>query len=206
VLFATVRAGDPPPNSSTAVCRRLDNQASRTRETHRQQVSTEASDYKVNQETETGFKRTVNNPGHKVLNCVIFQLTQEYIVVLALVDAQLALHNGNPRQSQIVPIADMASLLDRCLVAPQARARVAATVADVLQKIVDHAGQARSLLTPNPTDPARYQVNRTLTSTIEIKDSSGAAERTIVVPGIVLNVDRPVILRPNTATAPLAVD
>jgi hypothetical protein len=191
---------------ANAVNKQLDRQASQTHDTHKQQVRTEATGTEINQETETGFKQTIDNRGNpNVLNCVIFQLTQEYIIVLSLIDAQLAFYNGNPRQSTMVSLRDMSTLLEQCVASPEARARIAATVVDTLQKIVDHSGQTRSLVIPVGGDPVHYQVDRSLTSTYEVKDTTGAVTRSIVVPGIVLTVDRPVVLTPNTAMAPLEI-
>jgi hypothetical protein len=184
---------------SKSAGRQLEHKANETQETHKQQVSIKNESSEINQQTETGFKQVVDNRDNpNPLNFSVFQLTQEYIVVLTLVDARLAFHNGNPRQSQSASIREMASLLNECLIEPDARNRIAATVVDTLQNIVDYAGGTRSLVEPMLNDPSHYQNTSKLTSTYEVKDSEGNLLRTIVVPGIILNVDRPVVLTPNT--------
>ena len=114
----------------------------------------------------------------------------------------LAFHNGDPKQSKIVSILDMASLLEEVIVEPTVGWDIAATVVDTLQNIVDFAGQKQSLQVPDSNDPARFQVNSKLSSTYEVTDSAGKFLRSIVVPGIILSVQRPVVLTANTATAP----
>jgi len=108
---------------------------------------------------------------------------------------------------RVVPIQDraIAELLNECIMEPRARARLTATLLDVLQNIVDHAGQTRSMIVRDPADPTRFQVDRMLTPTFEAKDSTGQQLRSIVVPGILLNVERPVVLTTSTAMAPLKV-
>ena len=64
----------------------------------------------VNVETETGFIQTIDNSQNpNNLNIELFQLTQEYIVVTALVDAELVFHNDDHQETRAVPIEDMAT-------------------------------------------------------------------------------------------------
>jgi hypothetical protein len=54
-----------------------------------------------------------NSASAQPLNFILFQLTQEYILVLSLVDAQLVFRNGDDRATVSAPIRDMGRLLDR---------------------------------------------------------------------------------------------
>lgn len=191
---------------ANTVNKQLEKQAAETRDIHKQRVIKAEAEHVINQETETGFRQTIENTSQSAtLNCFLLEVTQEYIIVLSLVDAKLAFHNGNPRDSQVVPTRDMAKLLDQCILQPEARARISATVMDVLKNIVDHSGQTRSLIVQAPGDPALFQVDRTLTSKVEVKDTTGQLLRPIVVPGIVLNVQRPVVLTANALMAPARI-
>src|SRR6185436_19355238 len=72
------------------VINQTEEQRSKTHEDHRQQIETAEASHVVNDEIETGFKQVIDNTDNpNPLNCVIFQLTQEYIVVLSLVDMKL---------------------------------------------------------------------------------------------------------------------
>ncbi|HEU4324041.1 MAG TPA: hypothetical protein VFS21_12905 [Roseiflexaceae bacterium] len=100
----------------------------------------------------------------------------------------------------------MENLIEQCIIDENARARVSATIIDILQHIEDHSGDTRSLIISDTDERARFQVDREQTSTLEIKDSTGRVMRSIVVEGIVINVTRPVVLTTNTAMAPIQVN
>jgi len=60
------------------------------------------------------------------------------------------------------------------------------------------------LLAPAASGAPR-RLNGDLKSTYEVIDSAGKSVRQIVVPGIIVKVDRPVVLTPNTALCNLSV-
>ena len=96
----TVRAG-----FTDAVGEVTNDLTNETDETHRQQVTIADSAHVVDVQTETGFIQTIDNSDNpNNLNIELFQLTQEYIVVTALVDAKLEFHNDDPREVRSVPI------------------------------------------------------------------------------------------------------
>jgi hypothetical protein len=199
----SVRGGtqDTRKAFAASVSKQIGHQANQTHETHRQQVRTEDTDHQINNQTESGFKQVIENGTPQPINVALYQLTQEYIAVLSLIDAQIAFRNGNPRQSMTVPVRDAAVLLQKYLTTSEAQTAVQSAVIDALDNVFDYAGQSRSLLVPVQNQsavPAR-QVDAKITSTYEVRDSNGSLLRTIVVPGIVVNVDRPVVLTPNTA-------
>jgi hypothetical protein len=184
-----------------AVRRATNHLTNETHQTHKQQVSVADESHVVNVEVETGFIQTIDNSDNpNNLNIEMFQLTQEYIAVTSLVDAKLSFHNEDPREARTVPIREMNTLLAECIVDEAARERIAATIADVLANIVDHTGQTRSLLTPTTGADTRVQVDPALTTTFDLKKSDGTS-RSFVVDGIVMNIDRPVVMTPNTELA-----
>jgi hypothetical protein len=96
----------------------------------------------------------------------------------------------------------MDDLLARCIVDPDLKARIGSAIVAAASDVIDVAGKTRSILTPDSTATAA-QVDRTLTSTYELRNTGGELVRTIEVPGIIISVDRPVVLTTDTALAPL---
>ncbi len=178
-------------------------QATRTHDSHREQVSMRDASQQIDVSTETGFKQVVDNSDNPdPINFVLFQLTQEYVLVLSLVGARLVFRNGDEREARSAPIREMGSLLDRCVIDPTARDAAAKAVVTALTSVIDHAGATRSLVSAGATAAAVF-VDPTLTTSFPLTNSEGKVVRQIVVPGIVIDVDRPVVLTPNTALATL---
>jgi hypothetical protein len=206
-----VRGGSQDVRNEFAksVGRQIGKQATATNETHKNSVREVKDSTTINTETETVFEQMIDNTANsEPINCAILQLVQEYIVVLSMIDAQLAFRNGNPRQSKTVSISNMKSLLEETLIQPEAQARVAAVVADSLQNVTGVDNKIHSLIariSPEATDTTHYRIDTAVTSTYEVKDSAGNLARSIVVPGVILHVDRPVVLTPNTAFVPMHI-
>ncbi|WP_461087511.1 hemopexin repeat-containing protein [Streptomyces deserti] len=168
---------------ASAVGTQLQRHASDTKETHRQRVSVQSAEYKLDMSKETGYVIQVDNSDGTVpLNYQAQQLTQEYIVVLSLSDASLAFLNGDDRQERRTPLRGAGELLEACLLEPTARDRVEASIVDALQHIIDVNGETRSL----------EQTTSSLTTTCSTKSG------TLEVPGIALKVDTVVVSTPNT--------
>ncbi|BCJ45064.1 hypothetical protein GCM10010168_68640 [Actinoplanes ianthinogenes] len=181
-----------------AVGRQVNNARQESQDRHSQQVRTEETNTSIDQQTEQGYRQVVDNlASDRPLNFVLFQLTQEYILVLSLVDAQLAFRNGDDRAAQSVPIRDMGKLLDAVLADPAVRADVARAVTAALSAVTDATtGTDRSLLTEAGT-----AVDPKVRTTFRVTDTEGNLVRAIEVDGIVVDVERPVVLTPNTAIA-----
>jgi hypothetical protein len=203
-LHVAGQSQDVRTGFATAVGKQCQRQATQTHESRKQRATTEESGHVLDEQTETGFSQTIENVGDEVGNYLLFQITQEYILVLNLIDAQLAFHNGNGRQSKIAAIQDMPALLEHCLPESDLRIKVAAAVVAATTSVIDVAGQVRTVLTPDST-PTDARVNRTLTSTYELRNTAGELVRVIEVPGIIISVNRPVVLTTNTAMAPLGL-
>jgi hypothetical protein len=138
-----------------------------------------------------------NSASAQPLNFILFQLTQEYILVLSLVDAQLVFRNGDDRATVSAPIRDMGRLLDSVVSDPAVRAEVSRAVVAALSAVTDATtGANRSLLTAGDTG-----VDPMVRTAFAVKNSEGRLVRTVDVEGIVINVERPVVLTPNTAIA-----
>jgi hypothetical protein len=185
---------------ASGVGEQVDKAQQDSQQRHTQQVRIEETDHSVNQSTEMGFRQIVDNlASDRPLNFVMFQLTQEYILALSLVDAQLVFRNGDDRATVSVPIRDMGRLLDTVVSDPAVRAEVSRAVVAALSAVTDATtGVNRSLLTPAGTavDPAVRTV-------FTVKNTEGKVVRTVNVDGIVINVERPVVLTANTAVAPV---
>lgn len=181
-----------------AVGSQVRRQATETRELHAEQIRRTDEKHAIDKQTETEFFQEIHNTSDRAVNVVLFQLTQEYILVLSLVDARLAFRNGNEREARSVPVKDMATLLDACVQDPTARRHAARGVVVALSSTLDHTGAERSLLAPGAT-PDGAVVDPTIKTSFPVHNSAGALMRSIVVDGIVVDVQRPVVLTPNAA-------
>ena len=91
-------------------------QATRTHEAHHEQVSPRDVSQGVETSTETGFKQVVDNSDSPdPINFVLFQLTQEYILVLSLVSARLVFRNGDERRGSVGADRRDGVVLERCI-------------------------------------------------------------------------------------------
>lgn len=181
-----------------AVGNQVDKAKQESQDRHTQQVRTEETSDHINQSTEIGYRQVVDNSASaQPLNFILFQLTQEYILVLSLVDAQLVFRNGDDRATVSAPIRDMGRLLDSVVSDPAVRAEVSRAVVAALSAVTDATtGANRSLLTAGGTG-----VDPMVRTAFAVKNSEGRLVRTVDVEGIVINVERPVVLTPNTAIA-----
>jgi hypothetical protein len=174
---------------------------------HAEQVTTQGSSYQVKEEIETGFKQVVDNTlNPDPINFALYQLTQEYILVLSLVDAQVVFRNGDDRAERSTSVRDMATVLDQCVEDPAIRAAVTRAVVTALTSVTDATTSTdRSLLAPGvtPDNPGGATVDRSVHTSFAVKNTTGGLVRNIDVDGIVIDVQRPVVLTPNTALATL---
>jgi hypothetical protein len=192
---------DARSSFASAVGSQVERATQDSRERHSQQVRTEQTDQHIEQSKEVGFQQTVDNPGDRPLNFAVVQLTQEYILVLSLVGAQVVFSNGDPHRRRSVPatadgLAELYAAID---LAPAAQADVTRAVTAALSAVTDATtGHDRSLLRDGP-----LAVDHTVRTRFTVTDSTGAALRTIDVDGIVVAVERPVALTGNTAIVTL---
>lgn len=107
---------------------------------------------------ESSITRKIQNINvGRTLNFVFRQMNQEFISVLSLVDVRLVwvstyqMLQNNPNEPDIqreireASIIEMDSLLEEALV-PEAQEEVKAAILEVLQNIVDHKGELKSLI------------------------------------------------------------
>lgn len=187
----------------TSFAKAVGNQVSKAKqdsqERHSQQVDVRDASQQIDVQTETGFKQVIDNlKSPQPVNVQVWQLTQEYILVLSLVDAQLVFRNGDDRAAASSSIRDMGRLLEQCVENPAVRADVARAVVTALSSVTDSTTRAdRPLLAAGAT-PGMAAVDPSVRTSFAVKNTEGKLVRTIDVDGIVISVERPVVLTPNT--------
>jgi hypothetical protein len=124
---------------------------------------------------------------------------------LSLVDAQVVFRNGDNRAAASSSVRDMGTLLNNCLEDPTARAAVARAVVIALTSVTDFTGVIRSLLAAGvtPDAPGGAAVAPSVRTSFAVNNTEGNLVRNIDVAGIVISVERPVVLTANTALATL---
>lgn len=195
----------------TSFAKAVGNQVSKakqdSRQLHSQQVSMQDSSQQIDEETETGFRQVVDNTKNaQPVTFVVYQLTQEYILVLSLVDAELVFRNGDDRAAASSSIHDMGKLLEECVEDTAVRAAVARAVVTALSSVTDSAtGATRSLLAAGatPDSPGGAMADPSVRTSFAVQDTGGSLVRNVDVDGIVISIERPVVLTPNTALGTL---
>jgi hypothetical protein len=195
----------------TSFAKAVGNQVSKAKQDsqqlHSQQVSMQDISHQIDEQTETGFRQVVDNTLHaQPVTFAVYQLTQEYILVLSLVDAQLVFRNGDDRAAASSSVRDMGRLLEECVEDAAVRADVARAVVTALSSVTDSTtGATRSLLAAgaSPDSAEGAAVDPSVRTTFAVNNTEGKLVRTVDVDGIVISVERPVVLTPNTALGTL---
>lgn len=151
------------------------------------------------EENEVRTEKKTRNPTSEPINVGIFQLKEEVISILSLVDMSLAFRNTNGEQDQTVPLRDIDRILDSVIAKVEDRVAIKRQVRDVAESVFDYLDEVRSIVLPQSADAEQLAVNRRLESTYELKTPDGTARRSVKVPGIITKVLRRYIVKPNTA-------
>jgi hypothetical protein len=194
----------------SAVSSALDSQVSKTQEFRTQRVHTQAESAQIDTQTETSFKREVRNTGDSEVNFVFYQLSQEMVSLLSLVDVKVAFANGDTSQREAVSIGRLDSLLERVIPDVSHREKAKQLIVGELQSVFDYQDNPRSLLRERrllATDGTQtmqsgaFQIDPDLRSTYELRDSEGTLKRTLEVPGIIVKAERRVLELPAIVVA-----
>jgi hypothetical protein len=178
-------------------------EASQTHEAHREQVRQASAEEQVDEEVETRTLQVIDNSANpNPVVYVLFQLIQEHLVMLRLVDVQLAFHNGHSGQGLTVPLSRAAEVLDKCLLDPIDRDAVLQALLTTTTNVEDHRGTPRSLLVDG-VSPELLRLDKSLTTRVEFDDDEGNVIRTVEADGLVVHTDRPRALTDQVALARL---
>jgi len=105
------------------------------------QVNT-STEETVEEGGQTAIEREIENINVGcTLNFVIRQMNQEHISILHLVDVRVAFFNGFPETRMEVPVYDIDTLLEYCIVRPEDRVRVHKDVLFAIEQIKDYRGE-----------------------------------------------------------------
>lgn len=104
--------------------------------------------------TETRSEKKTRNDTPNPVNIGVFQLKEETISLLCLVDASIAFRNTDPSMNLSVPVREIDALLNKVIASADVRASLKAQILDTLGSIRDYQDQPRSLLTPDSLNPS----------------------------------------------------
>ena len=172
---------------ANAVDRTLDNQVSQANQARQEsvRVASAASKIETTNETETIVETT--NPSDEVANYGIYQLKQEHVSILSLVDAEVMFLNGEPKDTQKVPLFRLDELLEQVIEQPEARVLIKAHVRDCLSRVRDHNDQEQSIIQDDANQPGGFIINKKLRSSYELRHTDGAVRQVLSVPGVILS-------------------
>ena len=145
----------------------------------------------------------VKNDTARTQNYGVFQVKEEIISVLSLVDVKLLFANGSKAAEKQVSIYKAADLLHEVIADEETRTRILGRIRTALSSVRDYKDEVRSIVRDDPGSTG-FAVDRNLTQEFQLADSRGAVRRTVNVPGVVMQVYRHYIRKPGvTVLLPL---
>ena len=165
----------------------IDSQVSQANQVRKQQVTVGSSETKIDETTQTEVDIDRTNDSDQVLNLGVFQLKQELVTILSLIDVQVAFRNTDSNNDKTVKLFDLDSLLEEVIAAPNDRALIKSQIKTVLEDIRDYMDESKSILVQDPARPDTLVVNKRLTSAYELKNRDGTTRKIISVPGIIMS-------------------
>jgi hypothetical protein len=175
----------------------IDSQVSQANQARREQVTVGSQDTKIDEQTQTETVQITKNETDQVENDGIFQIKEEFIAILSLVDVEVAFLNTNPQDHKSVPLFKLDSLLEEVIEDSKERDSIRTQIRKTLENVRDVRDELKSIVTQDSTQPNSFVVNKRLESTHELKNSDGSVRRVFSVPGIILNVYRRFIKKPG---------
>ncbi|TCZ53400.1 hypothetical protein EXY23_24715 [Roseicella aquatilis] len=164
----------------------LDNQVNQANQARQESVRVASSESKVETTNETETIVVTENPTDQVLNFGIYQIKQEHISILSLVDAEVTFLNGDPTATRRVPLFRLGELLNEVIADPEEREAIRAQVRDCLSSVRDNNDRAQSLIQDDPVQPGSVIINKRLRSTYELRNADGSVRQVLSAPGIIL--------------------
>jgi hypothetical protein len=172
---------------ANAVDLTLDKQVSLANQARQESVRVASAESKIETTNETETIVETTNPTDKVQNYGIYQLKQEHVSILSLVDAEVMFLNGEAKDTQKVPLFRLDELLEQVIEQPEARALIKAHVRDCLSRVRDHNDQEQSIIQDDANQPGGFIINKKLRSSYELRHTDGAVRQVLSVPGVILS-------------------
>jgi hypothetical protein len=169
----------------------IDSQITQANQVRRDQTIT--GDKTTNAQTQTETEHTVElrNDSDRTLNIGVFQLKQELITLLSLVEVQVAFRNGDRNNERLVKLFDLDSLLTEVVATAEEASTIKNQIRAALGNIRDYMDESKSILVQDATQTGTLVINKRLTSTYELKNTEGSTEQAISVPGIIITAYSP---------------
>lgn len=159
----------------------------------------------------TSFEKTefstveveVKNNTNLTQNYGVFQVKEEIISVLSLVDAKLVFANGAKADEKKVSIYKSLDLLNQVIADDEVKARILRRLKTALSMVRDYKEEVRSIVRDDPGTTG-FSIDRNITQQVDIHDSRGVVRRSVTVPGVVTQIYRHYIRKPGvTVLLPL---
>jgi hypothetical protein len=190
---------------SQSVGHAVDSQVSQANQKRKQEVTVDTTGKQSADSTETEVDSEQTNDSDQTLNLEVFQLKQELVTILSLVDVQVAFRNGDTNANKMFKLFELDSLLEEVIAAAKDRVVIKSRIKSVLDDIRDYMDESKSILVQDPTRPDILAVNKRLTSAYELKNRDGTTRKVLSVPGIIINAYPPrfIFLRGSYMVQPL---
>jgi hypothetical protein len=172
---------------ANAVDRTLDNQVSQANQARQESVRVASAESKVETTNETETIVETTNPSDEVANYGIYQVKQEHVSILSLVDAEVMFLNGEAKDTQKVPLFRLDELLEQVIEQPEERAAIKAQVRDCLSRVRDYNDQVQSIIQDDANLPGGFIINKKLRSSYELRHADGTVRQVLSVPGVILS-------------------
>ncbi|SAL05794.1 hypothetical protein AWB78_07704 [Caballeronia calidae] len=183
----------------------IDSQISSTNQFRTQKAVSGTQSTQMTNSTETRSEKKTRNDTSNPVNIGVFQLKEETITLLCLVDVLIEFRNTDPAKNLSVPVREIDALLNKVVGSVDMRKSLKAQILETLQSVRDYQDQPHSLLIPDQLNPSNLAVNQRLESTYELKSPDGSTRRKLVAPGIIIRDYKRYLRKPCT-TVELRLD
>lgn len=183
----------------------VDSQISSTNQYRTQQAVSGTQSNETTSSTEIRTEKKTHNDTPNPINIGVFQLKEETISLLCLVDVSIAFRNTDPSQNRVVPVREIDALLNAVIASEDERKLLKNQIRGTLETIRNYLDDPCSLVVPDEQDPENFTINRKLESVYDLRSADGSVRRKLVAPGIIIKDFRRYLRKPRT-TVELRLD
>jgi hypothetical protein len=174
----------------------VDAQVGQTNRSRQMRMVAGTAATQVDEETESSTEKTTSNPSGFPLNIGVFQVKEEFVALLTLVDVEVSFRNGDASQDRMVPLRQLGTLLEAVIDGPDNRKAITRWIKNALEGVCDYQGDMRSILKQDASSRVGLSVNNHLESTYELRKADGTVRRKLSVPGIIIKDFRRFLRKP----------
>jgi hypothetical protein len=165
----------------------IDSQVGQANQARQDQMRTVSDQKEVDTQTESTTIVERTNDSDQASNLGIFQMKQEQVSILSLIDVQVAFRNTDRQKDRQFKLFELDSLLDAVIAKKEHRNLIKDGIRAALSNIRDIMDEPKSIIVQDPAHPDSLVVNKRLTSTYELKNDDGSTRRVLSVPGIIVD-------------------